>query len=50
VQADFGFADADYTFWLGLFAPAKTPRAILGANTCHLAEPPKGFFLKAAKL
>jgi tripartite-type tricarboxylate transporter receptor subunit TctC len=24
-----GFADADYPFWFGLFAPAKTPRAIV---------------------
>jgi tripartite-type tricarboxylate transporter receptor subunit TctC len=26
--SEAGFADADYTFWLGLFAPAKAPRAI----------------------
>ena len=24
-----GFADSDYTFWIGLFAPAKTPAAIV---------------------
>ncbi len=24
-----GFTDADYTFWVGLFAPAKTPRDIV---------------------
>jgi len=24
-----GFANADYTFWIGLFAPAKTPRSIV---------------------
>ena len=24
-----GFIDSDYMFWLGLFAPAKTPRAII---------------------
>jgi len=26
---EFGLADADYTFWIGLFAPSKTPRAII---------------------
>jgi tripartite-type tricarboxylate transporter receptor subunit TctC len=24
-----GFADSEYTFWVGLFAPIKTPRAIV---------------------
>ena len=24
-----GYADSDYTFWLGLFAPARTPRTII---------------------
>lgn len=24
-----GFANSDYTFWIGVFAPAKTPRAII---------------------
>ena len=24
-----GYADSDYTFWVGVFAPAKTPRAIV---------------------
>jgi tripartite-type tricarboxylate transporter receptor subunit TctC len=24
-----GFVDADYPFWIGMFAPAKTPRAIV---------------------
>lgn len=24
-----GVADSDYTFWVGLFAPAKTPRAVV---------------------
>jgi tripartite-type tricarboxylate transporter receptor subunit TctC len=24
-----GFADSDYSFWVGVFAPAKTPRAIV---------------------
>jgi tripartite-type tricarboxylate transporter receptor subunit TctC len=24
-----GFADADHTFWVGMFAPAKTPAAVL---------------------
>jgi tripartite-type tricarboxylate transporter receptor subunit TctC len=27
--AESGFAEADYTFWLGLFAPAKTARDIV---------------------
>ena len=24
-----GYKDSDYTFWMGLFAPAKTPRAVI---------------------
>ena len=24
-----GFPDSDYNFWVGLFAPAKTPRAVI---------------------
>jgi tripartite-type tricarboxylate transporter receptor subunit TctC len=24
-----GFVDSDYTFWIGMFAPAKTPRSII---------------------
>jgi tripartite-type tricarboxylate transporter receptor subunit TctC len=31
--SEAGLADADYTFWLGLFAPAKTPRDIV--NRLH---------------
>jgi tripartite-type tricarboxylate transporter receptor subunit TctC len=27
--SEAGFADADYTFWIGLFAPTKAPRAIV---------------------
>ena len=27
--SEVGLADADYTFWIGLFAPSKTPRAII---------------------
>jgi tripartite-type tricarboxylate transporter receptor subunit TctC len=27
--AEAGFTDADYTLWIGLFAPAKTPRSIV---------------------
>ena len=27
--AEAGFVDADYTLWIGLFAPAKTPRDIV---------------------
>ncbi len=27
--ADAGLKDAAYTFWVGLFAPAKTPRAVI---------------------
>jgi tripartite-type tricarboxylate transporter receptor subunit TctC len=27
--AEAGFTDADYTLWIGLFAPAKTPRGII---------------------
>jgi tripartite-type tricarboxylate transporter receptor subunit TctC len=27
--SEAGFANADYTFWIGLFAPAKTPRNIV---------------------
>lgn len=27
--SEAGFADADYLFWLGLFAPARTPRDII---------------------
>jgi tripartite-type tricarboxylate transporter receptor subunit TctC len=27
--AEAGLANADYTFWIGLFAPAKTPREII---------------------
>src|SRR5262249_33736523 len=26
---EVGYADADYPFWFGLFAPAKTPREIV---------------------
>jgi tripartite-type tricarboxylate transporter receptor subunit TctC len=31
--SEAGFTDADYTFWVGLFMPAKTPRAIV--NRLH---------------
>jgi tripartite-type tricarboxylate transporter receptor subunit TctC len=27
--AEAGFVDADYTLWIGLFAPAKTSRGIV---------------------
>jgi hypothetical protein len=27
--AEAGFTDADYTLWIGLFTPAKTPRSIV---------------------
>ncbi|GAC1507449.1 MAG: hypothetical protein NVS1B6_15090 [Steroidobacteraceae bacterium] len=27
--AEAGFADAEYPFWIGMFLPAKTPRAIV---------------------
>jgi tripartite-type tricarboxylate transporter receptor subunit TctC len=42
--AEAGFVDADYTLWIGLFAPAKTPRGIVDrlhneiANTMQLAN------------
>ena len=31
--SEAGFRDADYTFWIGLFAPSRTPRAII--NKLH---------------
>jgi tripartite-type tricarboxylate transporter receptor subunit TctC len=31
--SEAGFANADYTLWLGLFAPAKTPRGLI--NRLH---------------
>ena len=42
--AEAGFIDADYTLWIGLFAPAKTPRGIVDrlhnetANTMQSAN------------
>ena len=27
--AESGFTDAEYPFWIGMFVPAKTPRAIV---------------------
>jgi tripartite-type tricarboxylate transporter receptor subunit TctC len=27
--SEAGFVDADYTLWIGLFAPAKTPRGVV---------------------
>ena len=42
--AEAGFVDADYTLWIGLFAPAKTPRGIVDrlhnetANTMQWAN------------
>jgi tripartite-type tricarboxylate transporter receptor subunit TctC len=32
--SEAGFADADYTLWIGLFAPAPTPRALV--NRLHV--------------
>jgi tripartite-type tricarboxylate transporter receptor subunit TctC len=38
-----GFPDSDYNFWVGLFAPAKTPRAVIDrlyrATTTALQSP-----------
>jgi tripartite-type tricarboxylate transporter receptor subunit TctC len=31
--SEAGFSDADYTFWIGLFAPSRTPRTII--NKLH---------------
>ncbi len=31
--SEAGFRDADYTFWIGLFAPSRTPRTII--NKLH---------------
>jgi len=31
--SETGFRDADYTFWIGLFAPSRTPRTII--NKLH---------------
>jgi tripartite-type tricarboxylate transporter receptor subunit TctC len=31
--SEAGFRDADYTFWMGMFAPSKTPRDIV--NKLH---------------
>lgn len=33
-----GFADSDYTFWIGVFAPAKTPRVIIDKLHNEMAQ------------
>jgi tripartite-type tricarboxylate transporter receptor subunit TctC len=33
-----GFADSDYTFWIGMFAPAKTPREIVDKLNAEMAK------------
>ena len=42
--SESGFANADYSFWLAIFAPAKTPRAIvdrLAVETRKAMDEPK---------
>jgi tripartite-type tricarboxylate transporter receptor subunit TctC len=36
--AEAGFADADYTFWVGVLAPAKTPPAIVARLNAEMAK------------
>jgi len=33
-----GFADSDYTFWIGMFAPSKTPREIVDRLNVEMAK------------
>ena len=33
-----GFADADYTFWVGVFAPAKTPPAVVAKLNAEMLK------------
>lgn len=33
-----GFKDSDYTFWIGIFAPAKTPREIIDRLNAELIK------------
>ncbi len=33
-----GYADSDYTFWVGAFAPAKTPREIVEKLNREMAK------------
>ncbi len=33
-----GFKDSDYTFWIGLFAPAKTPREIVAKFNAEMIK------------
>ena len=33
-----GFPDSDYTFWIGMFAPAKTPREIVDTLNAEMAK------------
>jgi tripartite-type tricarboxylate transporter receptor subunit TctC len=33
-----GFADSDYTFWIGMFAPARTPQAIVDRLNAEMAK------------
>jgi len=33
-----GFANSDYTFWIGMFAPAKTPKEIVAKLNAEIAK------------